>query len=103
MSEVYKVLEKEVNEIEAIEDWTEKIKRMKQIKDKIEIENKKLQDVLNKLLEDEIEDSSDNNEDCIEDLDSLLKNFTNLNLDDNIKSYQSICRLIKKVEIELFS
>jgi hypothetical protein len=101
-------LEKEIELLDNITDWNEKIKMMKNIKSKLTEE----QDKLNMLFND-INNISDNNN-------NINNNINNINNDDNLKLliekfeketniyskvelYKNINFVVKKIEKELFS
>ena len=54
MSDIYKALEKEVEEIESIENWSDKVSKMKEIKEKITDEKQKLGELINMVIKNEI-------------------------------------------------
>ena len=46
MSEIYKTLEKEVEQLESIDNWSERVNKMKEIKEKIASEQQKLKKLM---------------------------------------------------------
>jgi hypothetical protein len=105
MSEIYKTLEKEVEQLESIENWSERVNKMKEIKDKITSEQQKLNELVNMVLKDEIKQDSDKKKKKSDktDLESLVNSFKNAeNLDDKIKYYHLINSHVTEVEKQLF-
>ena len=99
MSDIFK----EVEELDSIENWNEKITKMKEIKEKISLEKQKLSELVNVIGKNEFKDENKKKKNKT-DLDSLLLSFKNATtLEDKIKLYQLISSHINDVEKELFS
>jgi hypothetical protein len=103
MSDIIKNLNIEVENIDSIENWNEKITKMKEIKEKISLEKQKISDLVNTIVKNEYKDENKKKKNKI-DLDSLLISFKNANtFEEKIKLYQLISSYINEVERELFS
>lgn len=103
MSDIIKNLNIEVENIDSIENWNEKITKMKEIKEKISLEKQKISDLVNTIVKNEYKDENKKKKNKI-DLDSLLILFKNANtFEEKIKLYQLISSYINEVERELFS
>ena len=103
MSDVLKDLSIEVDKLDSIENWNEKITKMKEIKEKILLEKQKISDLVNIIVKNEFKDENKKKKNKT-DLDSLLLSFKNATtLEDKIKLYQLISTHINEVEKELFS
>lgn len=104
MSEIYKGLENEVNELESIDNWNDKINKMKELKEKINEEQEKLNNLMSSIVKNELvqdENKSSDTQDI--DLDTLVQTFKNSeNLDEKIKLYHLISANIKDTEKQLF-
>ena len=99
MSDIFK----EVEELDSIENWNEKITKMKEIKEKILLEKQKLSELVNVIGKNEFKDENKKKKNKT-DLDSLLLSFKNATiLEEKIKLYQLISSHINEVEKELFS
>jgi hypothetical protein len=99
MSDIFK----EVEELDSIENWNEKITKMKEIKEKISLEKQKLSELVNVISKNEFKDDNKKKKNK-PDLDSLLLSFKNANtIEEKIKLYQLISSHINEVEKELFS
>jgi len=94
---------KEVENLESIDNWNEKIIKMKEIKEKISLEKQKLSELVNVISKNEFKDESKKKKNK-QDLDTLLLSFKNATiLEEKIKLYQLISSHINEVEKELFS
>lgn len=103
MSDVLKDLSIEVDKLDSIENWNEKITKMKEIKEKILLEKQKISDLVNIIVKNEFKDENKKKKNKT-DLNSLLLSFKNATtLEDKIKLYQLISTHINEVEKELFS
>lgn len=99
MSDIFK----EVEELDSIENWNEKITKMKEIKEKISLEKQKLSELVNVIGKNEFKDENKKKKNKT-DLDSLLLSFKNATiLEEKIKLYQLISLHINEVEKEVFS
>jgi hypothetical protein len=104
MLEIYKTLEKEVEELELIENWSERVNKMKEIKEQITTEQQKLNDLVNIIVKDNINIYSDKKKKNKLDLETLVNNFKySENLDDKIKYYHLIQSYVNKIEKQLFN
>jgi len=106
MSEIYKTLEKEVEKMESIDNWNERVNKMKEIKEKITIEQQKLNELVNMVLKDDIKQDTDKKKKKSDkpDLETLVNSFKNAeNLDEKIKYYHLINSSVTDVEKQLFS
>jgi len=97
----YELLEKEIELIDKIEDWNEKILKIKKIKNKIILEQKKINDLINNIFKNENEntDNIDNNMDFNELLNYFKKSSE---LNEKIKYYKIISKYLINLEKELF-
>jgi hypothetical protein len=101
MSKIYKILAEEVNQLESIENWSEKVNKMKEIKENIVTEQEKLNELINMILKNDVK-KSDNKIKKI-DLESIVNSFkTSENLDEKIKYYHLISSHVTEVEKQLF-
>jgi hypothetical protein len=108
MSEVFKTLEQEVQNLDSIESWNEKISKMKEIKEKIVFEQQKLSELVNMVIKNEIKPENEikkkKSKNDKQDLDSLVSSFKEANnLEEKIKLYYLINSHINDVEKQLFS
>jgi NADH:ubiquinone oxidoreductase subunit D len=105
MSEIYKTLEKEVEQLESIENWSERVNKMKEIKENITVEQQKLNELVNMVLKDEVKEADKKKKKTDKtDLESLVNIFKQSeNLDDKIKYYHLINAHVNEVEKQLFS
>jgi hypothetical protein len=102
MSELYRTLEKEVDELDSIENWNEKINKMRDIKQRVAAEQHKLNGLINSILKNEINVELDL-ETGIE-LDTLISSFrTSNSIEDKLKYYYLINGHINQVTEELFN
>lgn len=102
MSKIYNTLEKEVDQLESIENWSTRVDKMKEIKEKITVEQQKLNDLINMVLKDDVKKVANKNKTI--NLEKLINNFKQSeNLDDKIKYYHLINSYINEVEKQLFS
>jgi hypothetical protein len=102
MSDIIKNLTKEVEDLDSIENWNDKITKMKEIKEKISLEKQKLSEVVNAIIKNEFKDNKKKKNK--QDLDALVTTFKNATtIEDKIKLYQLISSHINEVERELFS
>jgi hypothetical protein len=102
MSEVYKTLEKEVEQLELIENWSVRVNKMKEIKEKITLEQEKLNELVNMVSKNESQQETDKKKKKT-DLETLVNNFKQSeNLDDKIKYYHLIHTHVSEVEKQLF-
>lgn len=103
MSDIIKNLTIEVENLDSIENWNEKITKIKEIKEKISLEKQKISDLVNIIVKNEVKDENKKKKNK-PDLDSLLLSFKNSDtFEEKIKFYQLISSHINEVERELFS
>ena len=112
MSKEIQDFEKEVNSIDDIKEWSKKMVKIKEIKDKIVNEIKKMNELLENLNGNEIKkpgikDTSLKSKAFLpkkkKDLDNLLEEYENTkNLEEKVKLFNHIQYLIKECEGELF-
>jgi hypothetical protein len=104
LSEIYKSLETEVNQIESIENWNDRIIKMKDIRKKIILEQQKLETITSSILKinEQIQPVSKKNKN--QNLDNLINSFEVAEtLEDKIKLYNNINSHINNIETQLFS
>ena len=104
LSEIYKSLETEVNQIESIENWNDRIIKMKDIRKKIILEQEKLETITSSILKinEQIQPVSKKNKN--QNLDNLINSFEVAEtLEDKIKLYNNINSHINNIETQLFS
>jgi len=100
MSKELQDLENEIDEINKMKDWNEKVTRMKEIKEKIINQKNKINNLLYSLNESEFKKIKKRKDSTIDD---LLIDFENCNnLEEKTKLYMHIQCLIKESELELF-
>ena len=103
MSEIYKLLEKEIQEIENIESWNEKVCSIKKIKENISIEQAKLNELINNIAKNDLPTTKISKKKEV-DIDALFNTFDETtNLEDKIKLYHMINNHINHIEKQLFS
>lgn len=107
MSEIYKILEKELEKLESIENWSERVNKMKEIKEKIALEQQKLNELVNMVLKDDLAELNTKNKKTKTDkldLENLVNNFKHAQtITDKIKYYHLINANISEIEKQLFS
>ena len=88
-----------IKEIEAIESWNDKVVRIKEVKEKIRLEQERTTALIDMISNDELKKVKKNTS-----LDQLLENFNKAEtIEDKIKYYQYIAGLVENTEKELFS
>lgn len=99
----YKSLENEVNELESIDNWNDKINKMKELKEKISVEQEKLNNLISSIVKNDSSNENNVKLSNSNDLDSLIQNFKNeQNLDEKIKLYHLISANIRDIEKQIF-
>ena len=111
MSNNYIKLERELNMLENIEDWNEKIEMMKTLKTKIGKEQERLSELINIVSKDDIKEElvnklydnikteNDNNN-----LKLLIEQFEkSTNIEEKISLFNNINIIINKIEKQLFN
>jgi len=99
IQQTYETLESQVDDLESIENWTEKVNKMKIVKESIATEQEKLNNLANTIFNDDIvkPDKKKLN------LDKLVNSFKQAKtLDNKIKYFNLIRYHISEVEKELF-
>lgn len=95
----YETIENDINQLDKIDNWSDKINKMKEIKEEIINEHQQLKDLLDIVNKDEIDSKKSN-----KNLDVLLSKFNDAKtIENKIKYYQLICSSIKNIEDELFT
>jgi hypothetical protein len=95
----YETIENDINQLDKIDGWSDKINKMKEIKETILSEQKQLKDLLDiiNMNENDYKKSNKN-------LDVLINKFNEAKtIENKIKYYQLICGSIKTIEEELFT
>ena len=93
-------LEKEIEQLDEIKDWTIKIKKMKELKERILLQKNKLNTLIESVNSGEIKKSKKKKEMS---LDELLKEFEKCeDIEEKIKLFNQIQYIIKEAETELF-
>ncbi len=106
MSSIYNLLESEIQELDSIENWNDKIVKMKEIKEKITVEQQKLNEMINLLLKNEpiTKSDQDTKKKKKQDLETLVQKFKEAEtIEEKIKLYNLISYHINEVESQLFS
>lgn len=94
-------LEKEIESIDEIKDWSVKINKMKEIKEKINNQKNKINILLENLSSNNNIKKMKKNKDLS--LDELLLEFDKCsNVEDKVKLFNHIQAIIKESELELF-
>jgi len=98
-------LEKEIESLDDIKEWSDKIIKMKELKEKITLQKSKINTLLETINSGEVKKAkkTKKDKDSKVNLDDLLKEFeTCENVDDKVKLFNQIQMLIKESELELF-
>jgi hypothetical protein len=98
-------LEKEIEGLDDIKEWSDKIIKMKELKEKISLQKSKINTLLETINSGEVKKAKKTKKDKESkvNLDDLLKEFeTCENVDDKVKLFNQIQMLIKESELELF-
>jgi hypothetical protein len=98
-------LEKEIESLDDIKEWSDKIIKMKELKEKITFQKSKINTLLETINSGEVKKpkKSKKDKESKVNLDDLLKEFeTCENVDDKVKLFNQIQMLIKESELELF-
>ena len=101
-SETYAQLEAEVNELESIENWSERVEKMKELREQIAKEQNQLAQMVSSILKN---DSSqvEVKKKKKQDLDNLVSNFKNAStIEEKIKLYHIINSHITDIEKQIF-
>lgn len=104
MSNLYELLEEEIKKLEEIECWKDKIENIKKLKEQINNEQEKLNNLMDIVINNEFKEENDNKKKKNDhDLELLIKKFNDsVNLEDRIKIYHLIIKQIDIIEKELF-
>ena len=93
-------IEKEVESIDSIKEWTTKLKKMKEMKDKISIEKNRITSFIEMINSNEIKKTKKKKDVS---LDDLVKDFNNTDdMDSKVKLFCQIQGIIRETESELF-
>jgi hypothetical protein len=99
MNKEIEILEREIDSIDDIKEWSQKISKMKELKDKIINQKLKMNTLLESLNSNEVKKPKKKNLN----LDQLLIDYEESdNLEDKVKLFNNIQYLIKESELELF-
>lgn len=99
MSNKYEILENEVNNIDTITNWNDKVNKITQLKEQIITEQERLNKLTNMITKNELDIEITSKKKRKMDLDTLLKNFNECNLlDEKIKLYYLINLQITEIE-----
>ncbi len=94
-------LEKEVDSLEDIKEWANKIKKMKELKEKIVLQKQKINNFIELINSGEVKKSKKKKENLS--LDELLKEYNKTDeIEEKVKLFNLIQSLIKESELELF-
>jgi len=94
-------LENEIQSLESIKNWNEKITKTKALREKISKQKKKLEDLVNSIIKNEIPMKKPKK---FPTLDSMIQQFeSSSSIDDKIKYYTWINFYINEMEKELFT
>jgi hypothetical protein len=94
-------LEKEIDELDQIKEWSKKMQKMKDLKDKINLQKIKINSLMESVNSGEVKKIKRSKKDLS--LDDLLSDFEICeNVDDKVKLFNQIQSLIKDSELELF-
>ena len=99
MNKEIEILEKEIDSIDLIKEWSEKINKMKELREKIILQKSKMNMLLENLNSNELKKPKKKNLN----LDQLLIDYEeSQNLEEKVKLFNNIQYLIKESELELF-
>jgi hypothetical protein len=94
-------LEKEIDSIDNIKEWNLKIKKMKELKDKITMEKDKINSFIEMINSNESMKTSKKKKDIS--LDQLVDDFSKCdNIESKVKTFCLIQSMIRETEHELF-
>lgn len=104
MSNLYELLEEEIKKLEQIDSWKDKINNIKKLKEQINDEQEKLNNLMDLVINNELKVDTNNNKKKNDyDLELLIKSFNEtINLEDRIRIYNLIIKQIEIIEKELF-
>lgn len=94
-------LEKEIDSLDDIKDWTGKIEKMKTLKEKITSQKNKLNSMIDMINNAEVKKISKKKKDMS--LDELLKEYNKTDdIEEKVKLFTLIQSVVKEAESELF-
>ena len=97
LNKVTEQLENRINDLNKIENWTEKIEEIKNIKQNIDSEYNNLNNILISLNEPSIQNNKKYS------LDKIINEFNNVSLTKKIKYYHILNNQIAELEQSLFN
>ena len=101
-SETYIQLETQVNQLESIDNWTERVEKMKELRELIVEEQNQLAQLVSVVLKNE-SGQVEVKKKKKQDLDNLVSNFKNAStLEEKIKLYHIINLHITDIEKQIF-
>lgn len=101
-SETYSQLEAEVNNLESIENWTERVEKMKELREQIVKEQNQLAQMVSSILKNDLSQVEIKKKKK-QDLDNLVSNFKNAStIEEKIKLYHIINSHITDIEKQFF-
>lgn len=101
-SETYIQLELKVNQLESIENWTERVEKMKELREQIVKEQNQLAQLVSQVLKND--SSQVEGKKKKQDLDNLVSNFKNAStIEEKIKLYHIINSHITDIEKQIFN
>ena len=101
-SETYNQLETQVNQLESIDNWTERVEKMKELRGLIVEEQNQLAQLVSMVLKNE-SGQVEVKKKKKQDLDNLVSNFKNAStLEEKIKLYHIINSHITDIEKQIF-
>ena len=94
-------LEKEIDELDQIKEWSKKMQKMKDLKEKINLQKVKINSLIESVNSGEVKKMKKSKKELS--LDDLLNEFEICeNVDEKVKLFNQIQSLIKDSELELF-
>ena len=102
-SSTYEELEQEVDQLNQIENWEDRVVKMKELKLKIKDQQEKLGDLIGQIVSDDLPNSNIKKKKK-PDLEKLIGEFNSTDsLEEKIKLFQMINYHIGNIEKELFA
>ena len=102
-SEIYNLLEKEVNQLESIENWNDRVIKMKEIREQILEEQQKLGELVSMVLKNDLPNQTETKKKKKQNLDNLVVSFKDAStLEEKIKLFHTINSHINDIESQLF-
>lgn len=101
----YKNIEEDIKKLDSIMNWSDKVNKIKEIKNTITLEQAQLNNIINMISTNEIEiESESKKKKKVKDIDILLQQFNEAEtIENKIKYYNYICNSISNIEKELFT